>query len=289
LGFGVCLASQAADVTGIVDRATAYVDQFQMEFGSVVSEERYQQRVRSGFGLRSSQNSGPSDTVLVSDFLLVQVPGEGWMPFRDVFERDGSKLRDREDRLAALFLKGSDRPALAQARRIMDESARYNIGNIERNINTPTLVLQFLTPLHKYRFRFVVAGQVNGQTLVEFTETERPTFISTAGGRDLPVSGRFWADSETGVVTKTELDAVDTSVAAHITVTYRRDEALGMLVPARMEERYQRPGDSARITGTATYSRFRRFQVTTSEDVGAPADAGGPGRQPDGSALSPKP
>ena len=66
--------------------------------------------------------------------------------------------------------------------------------------------------------------------------------------------------------------AVDTSVECHITVTYRRDDALGLWVPARMEERYRRPGDSMQVTGVATYSRFRRFQVTTSEDVGAPAD-----------------
>ena len=61
------------------------------------------------------------ETVLVSDFLLVQVPGEGWLPFRDVFERDGKQVRDRQERLAALFLKGSSRSAFAQARAIMDE------------------------------------------------------------------------------------------------------------------------------------------------------------------------
>ena len=73
---------------------------------------------------------GPTETVLVSDFLLVQVPGEGWLPFRDVFERDGKQVRDREERLAALFLKGSSRSAFEQARAIMDEGARYNIGNV---------------------------------------------------------------------------------------------------------------------------------------------------------------
>jgi hypothetical protein len=107
--------------------------------------------------------------------------------------------------------------------------------------------------------------------VIEFTETERPTFISTAGGRDLPVSGRIWVDEASGTIHKTHLDAVDTSVEAHITVTYRRDVALGLWVPARMDERY-RSGPSVQVTGTATYSRFRRFQVTTSEDVGAPAD-----------------
>jgi hypothetical protein len=253
-------------------RAVAYVDTFHTEFGSVVAEERYEQRIRRGTGPISTRNRGPQETVLVSDFLLVQVPGEGWLPFRDVFERDGSKVRDREDRLAALFLKGSDRSTFDQARRIMNESARYNIGSIERNITAPTLAIQFLTPLHRYRFRFTAAGRDDEGTVIEFKETERPTFISTAGGRDLPVSGRIWIDEATGTIRKTHLDAVDTAVEAHITVTYRHDEPLGLWVPARMEERYRGGADSVQVTGTATYSRFRRFQVTTSEDVGPPAD-----------------
>ena len=36
----------------------------------------------------------------------------------------------------------------------MDESARYNIGNVERNINMPTLPLALLTPAHRARFAF---------------------------------------------------------------------------------------------------------------------------------------
>ena len=275
LGFGLSALASAqtsasADVATLVARATAYVDTFQTQFGSVVAEERYEQRIRRGLGASSSRNRGPQDTVLVSDFLLVQVPGEGWLPFRDVFERDGSKVRDREDRLAALFLKGSDESTLARARRIMNESSRYNIGSIERNINTPTLVIQFLTPLHRYRFGFSLAGRDDDGTILEFKETARPTFVSTAGNRDLPVAGRIWLDESTGTIHKTQLDAVDTAVEAHITVTYRRDDALDLWVPARMDERYRAAGDSAQITGTATYSRFRRFQVTTSEDVGAP-------------------
>ena len=266
--------AQQPGATGIVQRATAYVDNFQQQFGSMVAEERYEQRITRGLGSTSSRNTGPTSTVLVSDFLLVQVPGEGWLPFRDVFERDGGRIRDREDRLAALFLKGTNGPSFDQARRIMNESARYNIGSIERNINTPTLVLQFLTPLHSYRFRFTPAGSVNGQTVVQFQETSFPTFITTTNLRDLPVSGRFWFDEEAGVITKTELDAVDTTVEAHITVTFRRDDALSTWVPARMEERYRRPGDSMVVTGAATYSRFRRFQVTTSEDVAEPTEAG---------------
>jgi len=274
LGVGSVSPLRAqATIADLVARAGAYVDTFQTEFGSVVSEERYQQRIRRALvsnSVSNSRNSGPLETVLVSDFLLVQVPGEGWVPFRDVFERDGRKLRDREDRLANLFLKGSNRSTFEQARTIMNEGARYNIGNIERNINTPTLMLPFLTPLHKYRFTFSAGGRDENGTIIELKETERPTFISTAGGRDLPVTGRLWVDEVTGTVHKTELHAVDTAVEARITVTYRRDEGLGLWVPARMDEVYKRSRDSVEVVGTATYSKFRRFSVSTSEDLAPP-------------------
>jgi hypothetical protein len=212
---------------------------------------------------------GPADTVLVSDFLLVQVPGEGWLPFRDVFERDGKQVRDRQERLATLFLKGSSRSALDQARAIMDESARYNIGNVSRNINVPTLVLPFLMAENRKRFSFKHGKREENDpgAVIEFKETGRPTFISTTGGRDLPASGRIWVDERDGTVLRTELHAIDTGVEAHIVVTYEPDSGTGLRVPVRMEERFRRARDPMEVRGVATYSRFRRFQVNTSEEL----------------------
>jgi hypothetical protein len=261
-----------ADASPLVARAVAFADRFFDQFGSVVSEERYEQRVRRNPASSTTSNrTRLQDTTLVSDFLLVQVPGEGWVPFRDVFERDGGKVRDREDRLTNLFLKGAGRSTFDQARKIMDEGSRYNIGSIERNINAPTLALSFLTPLHRYRFSFAAGGRDDTGSILEFKETARPTYIATTDSRDLPVSGRIWIDEATGAVRKTHFDAVDPSVAAHITVTYVRDETLGIWVPARMDERYLGSGGAAQVTGTATYSRFRRFQVSTSENVETPS------------------
>jgi hypothetical protein len=256
----------------LLDRASRYVDSFQSSFGSVVAEERYEQALRRAAGANSTTvqrgGGGPTQTVLVSDFLLVQVPGEGWLPFRDVFERDGTQLRDRQERLSSLFLTNSSRSAMEQARAIMNESARYNIGNVSRNINVPTLPLPFLLAQHRQRFSFK-AGKRDDEsgTVIEFKETGRPTFVSTTGGRDLPVNGRFWVDERTGTVLKTELHAVDTSVEAHIVVTYELDAAIGLRVPVRMEERYRRARDPFEVRGVATYSRFRRFQVNTSEEI----------------------
>lgn len=259
------------DVSVLVARASAYVETFQQNFGSVVAEERYEQKLRRAPGATTSiqrGGSGTAETVLRSDFLLVQVKGEGWLPFRDVFERDGKQLRDREDRLAAIFLSGG-RNAFEQAQAVMNEGARYNIGNVQRNINVPTLPLAFLTGQHRHRFEFKLGKRddSDGRVVIEFRETARPTFVSTTGGRDLPVRGRFWVNEADGTVLRTELEAIDTSVEAHITVTYERDEGIGLFAPARMEERYRRQRDPMEVLGVATYSRFRRFQVTTSEEL----------------------
>jgi hypothetical protein len=267
LGFGIS-ASAAAQAPSLIDRVSTYVEQFQQQFGSVVAEERYEQRIRRFVGsTSSSSNARLGETVLLSDFLLVQVPGEGWLPFRDVFERDGAKVRDREDRLSALFLTGSSRSAFEQAKRIMDEGARYNIGNVQRNINQPTLALGFASRQHRTRFDFTEKGRDADGTVIEFKEMTRPTIVSTTNGRDLPVRGKFWVEAETGVVRRTELEAIDTGLNARIVVTYQHDAALGIWVPARMDERYRRGRDSVEVIGAATYSRFRRFQVSTKEDI----------------------
>jgi hypothetical protein len=268
--------AQPADVRALIDRVSAYVETFEKNFGSVVSEERYEQSVRRALGSSTTTTRGgtvPMQTVLRSDFLLVQVPGEGWLPFRDVFERDGKPVRDREERLASIFLTGG-RNALEQAQAVMNEGARYNIGNVSRNINTPTLALVLLTPKHRHRLRFEPGRRKEGDPglPIAFTETGRPTFISTASGpnmpqRDLPVQGTIWVDETTGTVYRTELEAIDTGVEAVITVTYERDETIGFVVPSRMEERYRRPRDPMEVRGVATYSRFRRFQVSTSEEL----------------------
>jgi hypothetical protein len=145
--------------------------------------------------------------------------------------------------LATLFLKGTSRSTFEQARAIMNEGARYNIGNVERNINVPTLPLPFLTARYRMRFSFKAGKQEENDAgaIIEFKETGRPTFISTTGGRDLPVSGRFWVDEP--------------------------DAGTGLRVPVRMEERYRRGRDPMEVRGVATYSRFRRFTVNTSEEL----------------------
>ena len=256
------------EVGAIVERAAAYVEQFQRRFGTMVTEERYEQSIQEAIVIGARSRPQMERVVLVSDFLLVQVPGEGWMPFRDVFERNGQKLRDREERLANLFLNGSSRSSVEQARQIMLESTRYNIGTIERTINLPTLPLVYLTEAHRGRFQFeLVKRDPDDGTLVQFREVRGPTYISTRNGKDMPSTGRFWLHEATGAIRRTELDVEDSTVEAHIKVAYRLDGGLGVWVPVRMEERYRDRGSTSEVRGVATYSRFRKFQVNTSEEL----------------------
>src|SRR5262249_34385341 len=161
----------------------------------VVAEERYVQDI-TRVNVLPGRFPAEAHRELRSDVLLVQPAGtDRYVEFRDVFEVDGRPVRDRQDRLTALFL---DRTASADAQiqRINQESARYNIGAIERTINTPTLPLTFLLPHNQPRFRFSrgsrnapamarAPGAAAAAWVIDYEEVQRPTLIRTTGGLDL--------------------------------------------------------------------------------------------------------
>ena len=104
---------------------------------------------------------------------------DAWMAFRDVFDVDGKPVRDRGERLAQLFLNRSmstDR----QIRKILDESARYNIGDIQRNVNTPVYPLLFLETANQFRFKF---KQTKERTPATEPRTRRRTARSASRRR----------------------------------------------------------------------------------------------------------
>lgn len=271
-GWVLLLAAASAPVFAqeplatVVERAARYVDAYQRDLALIVSEEKYEQEARYPAAPGTRGRDLSTRTTLRSDFLLVRIPDGGWLPFRDVFERDGRALRDRDERLTKLFLDASAN-AMEQARRIVDEGARYNVGTLNRNINLPTLALIFLTDAYRPRFEFEDRGTDDGARVVQFREVGRPTYTTTTGGRDLPVSGRYWIDAASGRVVRTQLTAGDTELEARIDVSYRFDDTAALWVPVKMEELYRQRSDRSEITGVATYSRFRRFSVSTTEAV----------------------
>ena len=231
----------------------------------------------------SSHSPGsPIRLELKSDLLLVQsAASRKWVQFRDVFEADGVSVRDRAERLTRLFLNESA-ASRDQVGAILKESARYNIGDIQRNINTPVFALQILERSNQPRFKFKrtndrVPDGVKKEPAVsaafrtsievwaiEYEEKQPGTLIRTTDYRDLPSRGRFWIEPDTGRVLISELVARNRAVHGTVDVSYQSEPLLGLLVPIEMRERYD-DQRGARIEAVATYGRFRQFQVNTSE------------------------
>jgi hypothetical protein len=256
----------------LLARAGAYVTDFDAGFSHVVAEEHYEQRTSVNVLRGAHGGEQPAVRTLVSDFLLVKLPDQNvWLPFRDVFEVDGKPVRGRQDRLTKLFLQPAA-TAVQQAEQIVAESARYNIG-VTRNINIPVLALTVLGQRYQPRFEFShlkedrKAG--SGVWSIEYIERARPTLIRGAGGIDLITQGRLWIEASTGRVVKTELVNSERNMRATITTTYRFDSAFNLNVPVEMHEEYLllSSGVSAPVTGTATYSNFRRFSVEVDERI----------------------
>jgi formylglycine-generating enzyme required for sulfatase activity len=260
-------------------RAALYVGQFIDRFSNVVAEERFVQDATGNLAPLITGRGTPTATpssqhrVLRSDFLLVQLSPGDWLPFRDVFEVDGKAIRDREDRLAKLFLGSPASPsAIEQGNKIAAESARYNVGGVQRTINTPLLSLLYLQAGLQPRFKFELGKRDTsaGENvwIVEYTEVSRPTLVRGVGDSDVPSSGRFWIEAESGRIIKTELNLITAGIRAHLTTSYRKDDRFQVDVPVEMQEDYTYP--RGRLSGTATYGRFRRFDVSADESIRTP-------------------
>ena len=244
LSMLVIAAPRAADEPSLKDvmrRVGAYVASYGETASVIVATERYVQEA-SGSDTRETARR-----LLLSDFAIVKSdPAVGWQGFRDVLEVDGTAVSDRRERLARVLIEGGERDG--EARRISDESARYNIGRILRNFNVPTTVLFFFTPANRDRFGFSRkrAGD-DGVWEIEFKERSRPTLIRSPEGNSVPSRGTLWVRAADGTVVRTLLRADLPRIAeaptqrgsGAIDVTYRPVPALGMWLPDTMSENFE--------------------------------------------------
>jgi hypothetical protein len=254
---------QAAAPNEILAKATAYVQDFVARFANVVAEEHYAQRITSPNRRRE----------LRSDFLLVRLEDSGdLVALRDVLDVDGKPVRDRESRITRLLLNPS-RNDFEQAAEISREGARHNLVDIG-TLNNPLIALSFLQPRYQSRFRLTPPrlDKKEGADvwMVQFQEWAVPTILKGNANADLFSRGRYWIEGATGRVVKTELELGANSARfgftpASIVTSYRYDEALGLNVPVEMKEFY--PQRDGAFSSVATYGRFRRFGVTTDEEL----------------------
>ncbi len=263
---------QTPSLEQVLQAGAAYIAQYEKAFSAVVSEEVYTQRLTGDIA-----RAGREERTLKSDLLLMQVRDAGWVTFRDVFEVDGHKVRDRSDRLVALILK-PPADAAEQVRRIAEEGARFNLGPGSRTLNTPALALMFLrgSAQDRSRFRLIRTTSIDNRRVaeLEFVETAVPRMVRTVDAA--AASGRIWLEPDSGRVLRTEMTVMSGGSRVRIRVTYQMQERIGLLAPGTMEESYELGGGGGaiestafvasgnRIEGFAAYSNFRSFNVDTS-------------------------
>jgi hypothetical protein len=191
--------AQSPSLPQVVARAGEYVRAYEAQLSRIVAEETYLQE----YTYRPNRSLNPlqrQQRRLRSDLLLMRPEGElNWVQFRDVFEVDGKPVRDREERLTALFLKPT-RSRLERIARIRRESARYNIGNVDRTMNVPVLPLQVIDPAVQPRFKYTLTdpGRRDNEPalpntpsfrvstevwVVRYEEIRGPTIVRSPSGR----------------------------------------------------------------------------------------------------------
>ena len=261
LGAGAAAAQSASDA---VARVRAFAEQYQREAPSLVAFEDYVQSVTGRKGVQHQ--------VTTAELVMVRLPGAAnWVSFRDVLTVNKRPVRDREERLLKL-LQSPEAGGLAQARRIAQESARFNLGRVTRTMNVPDMALEYLQPWHGERIRFETLRNetIDGRPVVvfRFSETAGPSIVRNITGADLLARGRVWAEPESGAIVRTELLMEDRMSRGTCTVEFRIDPRLGIRVPIKMTELYGMTGET--IDAVARYSAFRRFTVATDEKLTKP-------------------
>jgi hypothetical protein len=253
-------AAQESPLTQILERAAGYTRRYEERFAVIIADEQYEQHVNG----RSYH--GQSARTIASEMMFVWLAGErSWLSVRNVVSVDGDRIKNSAKRLDQLL--SADAPVgVAHLRQLRNEGSRYNIGTIRRNFNDPMFPLQFLEPPNQRRFTFTLMGNENvgGVTTskIAFEEHASPTFIQD-GRSDLPSCGDVCVAAD-GSVMRTRLRIVnaDRRMSAFVTIDYRNEASLEMLVPVKMQEIYTAGAPYERISGVATYSNFHRFETS---------------------------
>jgi hypothetical protein len=270
LGWPIASSAQAPSTVDILGAAGRYVTQLARELDGVVIAEDY---------LQQSQAMTVQAKRLRSDLAFMADEVFGWIEFRDTFDVDGKPVPDRQARVVDLFSHPSA-ASLDQARRIVKEGARFNLAAVgvsfDRTINFPMAALAYLRPRTQPRSVFTrdtyeTVGGVR-TAVVSFKETASPRVIATPD--NAPATGRFWIDPLTGQVRRTLLAITSrngpTLAVASIRVDYAEASSVQLWLPKVMEENYLLSNEStgtliANLTGRASYSNYRKFNVAVSE------------------------
>jgi hypothetical protein len=263
----LALGAQEPTIADVLDAAGGYLLKYSAELSTIAAEEEYTQREPAVLSVRRRLHS---DVVLVG-FSRGVVKG-----FRDIYNVDGTQVRERDDRLLKLLQGPPTDWSQSLAMQWWDEGARHYLSPNLRTLDFPTIALDFLRRENQPQSKFSLSQ----------LKTEQGVQIATIGfeagpdSRVLPgtegsrIVGRAWIQTGTGTIRQTELQVSDASFSFRATTKYALEPSLGLWLPsdflqvvdirARATGAFSNMGAGgmmgARQTleARATYSKFRR-------------------------------
>lgn len=273
-------APPAVDIAHLVKLASGWTVRFETSLSGVLFHERYEQSLsadgmtmRMGAGAPLSRSTGASGNqgrlFFEANIFLIKPPGASrFVVYRDIYRTGRDDIADHTDRLQALLIENTA-SAFAQAKRLTDASARFNVGPVDRNINTPTMAFEYLKPEHLARLQVRPAGRevIDGRELVviEFQEIGSPTLVRGDFDADSPATGRYWIDPASGAVPRAAIELKASPYTGRLEVKLALHDQLKVWVPTEMTEVWT--AGTRRVNGLAHYDRFQRLAVSTEEIV----------------------
>jgi hypothetical protein len=266
--MSVAAAQNDPTVDALLEQLGQYLERYEQDARALIADEHYSQKVyqiindqRWGIQLR-----GSAQRTLDSQVAFLRFDGEiGWIGIREVRQIDGEPVEARGVGLLDI-LKGRGDP-LRDLESILEASSKHSLGP-KRTVNTPAVPLELLRFHHHPRFIFRVRGndKIDGVrvTRLDLAEFDGPSVLHNSNGTDIFMKGSVWIEPATGRVWRIELtwplgarDAITRMPQEGLLrLDFARDDALGILVPKNMTERFYVP--RGRGEGEATYTNYRR-------------------------------
>lgn len=244
----------------------AYLSDYEPKLSALIADERMTQRNEpkrgGGDGVRERRS-------LASEVAFIALPGSaGWLGFRRVEHVNDKPVENTSTTLSAVLGAGAQ-DDYARAREMLADSARFNLGT-PRTINLPNLPLELLHWRHEHRFSIRLAGteSIRGHktTKLVLVENAAPTIIRATDNGDIRSIVSAFVEEGTGRLWRADVvsrDPRDSRVVFDhvVSVEFREDRAVGMLVPARMHEDFF-AGSNRKAWSDAEYRNYRRFQTS---------------------------
>lgn len=259
------------DLTQTIRVASAWTGRFVQSLSGLLFREKYLQKVQGGRPPQGVVGRMSREAAVLTEsnvFLLRAEATSEFVLFRDVYHASGRDITDHTVRLQTLLADGSAQ-AVAQATRLTDASAAFNLGTVNRNVNIPTMALRYLDAGAVGGVRFREAGRTTiaglETVIVEFEEIASPTLVRGTDDTDVRARGRYWIHADSGSVPRGHVDFTGVDVEGRMEIDLMLHPQLAAWVPKEMTEVWRARGQ--RITGLAQYGRFQRLTVSTGEVI----------------------